>query len=60
VKLIKNIGHVFRQLFNRGLFDWFACKNLNLVPAREARFQQIHVIDRFWVQVRERSDRGAL
>jgi len=47
VKLIKNIGHVFCQLFNGDVFGWFACKNLNLVPTREALFQQIHVIDRF-------------
>jgi len=36
VKFIKNVGHLFFQVINRGVFGWFACKKLMILfpPAK--------------------------
>jgi len=60
----KNLDHVFVKCFNRGVFGWFGlpAKINNPVPARQVRFQQFHVIERFYCVEgnNKRNNRGAL
>ena len=39
MKLIKNVGHVFCQIFNRDVFGWLLAKFNNPFPASQVRFQ---------------------
>jgi len=49
VKLIKKVGHVFCQIFNKTFSVGLTAKIDNPVPAIQVRFQQFRVTERFCV-----------
>ena len=61
VKHKKNLGDVFCQIFNHGVFLGLPVEINNPVPASLVRFQQFRIIERFCVEgSNKRIDRGAL